>query len=146
MRLWLAHHPLSVILSEAETAVPGERSSLGGGAESKDLAFAFNSKLETRNSKLYFDRKNRISLPCVSIQNAGMDHIIAIPTKVAELVRQTMKSPGYGHTAHAELATGYGPCRHCLQLFEFGPTVSQPDHRLLFTYDPFHGLDRPLPA
>ncbi len=75
-----------------------------------------------------------------------MDHIIAIPTKVAELVRQTMKSPGYGHTAHAELATGYGPCRHCLQLFEFGPGASKPDQRILFTYDPFHGLDRPLPG
>jgi len=43
-----------------------------------------------------------------------------------------MKSPQYGHPAHAELATGYGPCRLCLQTFQVGT-----DERLLFTYQPF---------
>ena len=36
--------------------------------------------------------------------------VVAIPTKVAELARSTMLSPGYGHPAHREVAKGYGPC------------------------------------
>src|ERR1700757_3827213 len=63
--------------------------------------------------------------------------VAAIPSKVADLVRSTMRSPGYGHPAHAEVATGYGPCRHCLRDFEVGK-----DRRILFTYDPFHGIER----
>jgi hypothetical protein len=43
-----------------------------------------------------------------------------------------MKSPQYGHPAHVETATGYGPCRLCLETFEVGR-----DERLLFTYQPF---------
>ena len=43
-----------------------------------------------------------------------------------------MKSPQYGHPGHAEIATGYGPCRLCLQTFKVGT-----DDRLLFTYQPF---------
>jgi hypothetical protein len=43
-----------------------------------------------------------------------------------------MKSPQYGHPAHAEVATGYGPCRLCLQTFHVGT-----EERLLFTYQPF---------
>ena len=43
-----------------------------------------------------------------------------------------MKSPQYGHPVHAETATGYGPCRLCLQTFQVGT-----DERLLFTYQPF---------
>jgi hypothetical protein len=43
-----------------------------------------------------------------------------------------MKSPQYGHPVHTEIATGYGPCRLCLQTFEVGK-----DERLLFTYQPF---------
>jgi hypothetical protein len=65
--------------------------------------------------------------------------VAAIPTKVAKMVRSSMRSPGYGHPAHAEVATGYGPCRHCLRDFEVGK-----DRRILFTYDPFHGIE-PLP-
>jgi hypothetical protein len=69
-------------------------------------------------------------------------HVAAIPTKVADLVRSTMRSPGYGHPAHVEVATGYGPCRHCLRDFQVGK-----DRRILFTYDPFHGLaSLPLPG
>jgi hypothetical protein len=53
-----------------------------------------------------------------------------------------MKSPGYGHPAHKEVATGHGPCRLCLRTFEVGK-----DERILFTLDPFYGLeDLPLPG
>jgi uncharacterized protein DUF1203 len=65
--------------------------------------------------------------------------VVAIPTKLADLVRSTMRSPGYGHPAHEEVATGYGPCRHCLRDFQIGK-----ERRILFTYDPFYGLE-PLP-
>ncbi len=65
--------------------------------------------------------------------------VVAMPTKVADLVRSTMRSPSYGHPAYAEVATGYGPCRHCLRTFQVGK-----ESRILFTYDPFHGLE-PLP-
>ena len=64
---------------------------------------------------------------------------IAIPSAVADKVRTTSKSPGYGHPTHTELATGHGPCRHCLRTFVVGS-----DRRTLFTYDPFHGL-HPIP-
>ncbi len=68
--------------------------------------------------------------------------MIALPTKVAELVRATMKSPGYGHPAHKEMAGGYGPCRHCLREFRVGA-----EERILFTYNPFFELsDYPLPG
>jgi len=68
--------------------------------------------------------------------------IVAIPEKVADLVRSTRRSPGYGHPAHAEVATGHGPCRLCLRTFEVGA-----DRRILFTYDPFHGIETlPLPG
>jgi hypothetical protein len=65
--------------------------------------------------------------------------IVAIQDDVAETVRQTRKSPRYGHPAHAEVATGYGPCRQCLRVFEVGA-----ERRILFTYDPFADTD-PLP-
>lgn len=64
---------------------------------------------------------------------------IAIPTTVAERVRATGQSPGYGHPAYTEVAAGYGPCRHCLRTFAIGA-----ERRALFTYDPFHDLE-PLP-
>lgn len=68
--------------------------------------------------------------------------VAAIPTKMAELVRTTLRSPGYGHPAHVEVAAGYGPCRHCLRTFDVGK-----ENRILFTYDPFHGLESlPLPG
>jgi hypothetical protein len=68
--------------------------------------------------------------------------VIAIPESVANRVRNTRKSPGYGHPVHAELATGYGPCRVCLHTFLVGS-----DRRLLFTYDPFQGQEAlPLPG
>ena len=68
--------------------------------------------------------------------------VIAIPSRTADLVRKTLRSPGYGHPAHTELATGYGPCRHCLRDFRIGE-----EHRILFTYDAFYGVESlPLPG
>jgi hypothetical protein len=32
--------------------------------------------------------------------------VVAIPTEVANAVRSTLKSPGYGHPTHTEVATG----------------------------------------
>jgi hypothetical protein len=55
-----------------------------------------------------------------------------IPLAMATAVRSALRSPQYGHPAHAEIATGYGPCRLCLQTFTIGT-----DERLLFTYQPF---------
>jgi hypothetical protein len=68
--------------------------------------------------------------------------VIAIPTAVADAVRSTNKAPRYGHPVHIELASGYGPCRHCLETFKVGE-----EKRTLFTYDPFDGIDPvPLPG
>ncbi len=67
---------------------------------------------------------------------------IAIPQETADRVRHTMKSPGYGHPAHREIASGYGPCRLCLKVFEIGK-----EERILFTLDPFHRIENlPLPG
>jgi hypothetical protein len=67
---------------------------------------------------------------------------IAIPTNVANAVRETKVSPRYGHPAYTDLASGYGPCRHCLRTFRIGE-----ERRILFTYDPFEAVgDPPLPG
>jgi hypothetical protein len=55
-----------------------------------------------------------------------------IPLAVATTVRDTLRAPQYGHPAHVEVATGYGPCRLRLQTFSVGH-----EERLLFTYQPF---------
>jgi hypothetical protein len=65
---------------------------------------------------------------------------IPIPTSLAETARRERRSPQYGHPAHTETASGHGPCRLCLDTFRVGA-----EDRLLFTYDPFAGLD-PIPA
>jgi hypothetical protein len=68
--------------------------------------------------------------------------IVPIDHAVAAAVRRTGKAPGYGHPAYRDTATGYGPCRSCLQLLEIGAEA-----RILFTYDPFSDLERlPLPG
>ena len=54
-----------------------------------------------------------------------------VPQEIADEVRRTHLSPGYGHPAHLELARGTGPCRCCLQ-----PFVAGRDQRLLFTFRP----------
>ena len=68
--------------------------------------------------------------------------VVAVSEGLAEKVRSSRRAPGYGHPVHAEVATGYGPCRLCLRDFAVGV-----DRRLLFTLDPFHGLEPyPLPG
>lgn len=62
--------------------------------------------------------------------------VIAISEELAQKVRQSRTSPQYGHPAHTEAATGYGPCRQCLRTFRTGQ-----EGRILFTYNPFDGLD-----
>ena len=65
--------------------------------------------------------------------------VIAIRSELADQVRATRRSPGYGHPVSSTVATGHGPCRHCLQPFLIGTDV-----RLLFTLDPFDGV-APIP-
>ena len=68
--------------------------------------------------------------------------VVALGDRIADAVRKTLRSPGYGHPAHTEVATGYGPCRQCLKTFAVGE-----ERRILFTYDAFHGKeDLPLPG
>jgi hypothetical protein len=68
--------------------------------------------------------------------------VIAIATEIADAARDTGRSPRYGHPTHVEVATGYGPCRHCLRHFRVGE-----ERRVLFTYDPFTGTESlPLPG
>jgi Protein of unknown function (DUF1203) len=62
--------------------------------------------------------------------------VLPIDSKLAGAVRSTLKSPQYGHPAHMERATGYGPCRACLKQFRAGE-----EDRILFTYNPFETLD-----
>jgi hypothetical protein len=61
--------------------------------------------------------------------------MIAIASELANKVRETKKSPGYGHPVTATVATGHGPCRHCLRPFAVGRDV-----RMLFTLNPFDGV------
>jgi hypothetical protein len=68
--------------------------------------------------------------------------VIPIPLEIAKSVRENMISPQYGHPAFASIATGYGPCRSCLKVFDEGN-----EERILFTYNSFEGLaDLPLPS
>jgi hypothetical protein len=61
--------------------------------------------------------------------------MIAISSELANQVRETKLSPGYGHPVTAKIATGHGPCRHCLKPFVVGQDV-----RMLFTLNPFAGV------
>jgi len=62
--------------------------------------------------------------------------VVAIPTKIADAVRTTMRAPVYGFPAHSELGTDGAPCRHCLRIIAAGV-----DRRILFTYDRFAGIE-----
>ena len=57
--------------------------------------------------------------------------IAGIDPRLVTEVRETLRSPEYGHPAVREVARGTGPCRSCLDLFAVGA-----DERLLFTYRP----------
>jgi Protein of unknown function (DUF1203) len=67
--------------------------------------------------------------------------ISGIPASLAQEVRSTLRSPQYGHPAHIETATGYGPCRECLRTFHEGQ-----EERILFTYQPFPTPALPAPG
>jgi hypothetical protein len=60
--------------------------------------------------------------------------ISGLPEQLTREVRQTLRSPEYGHPAVREVAKGTGPCRACLNTFLVGQ-----DERLLFTYRPPSG-------
>lgn len=62
--------------------------------------------------------------------------VVVIPQSVTSRVRAQRKDPVYKYPAHTEVATGYGPCRQCLQFFTVGV-----DRRILFTHDAFLGVD-----
>jgi len=70
----------------------------------------------------------------------GAYRIEGLPDHIAHEARKTGASPGYGHPVHREVATGTGPCRSCLGLFDIGA-----EDRLLLTYRPDSG-DRTLGA
>lgn len=68
--------------------------------------------------------------------------IVPINSEIARSVRENMKSPQYGHTAFADVAKGYGPCRVCLKTF-----VKNEEERILFIYNAFENLSNlPLPS
>lgn len=68
--------------------------------------------------------------------------VLPIPADIAQAVRETRVSPFARHPTYAETAHAYGPCRLCLKTFEVGA-----ESRILFTYDPFGGLEPfPLPG
>lgn len=58
-------------------------------------------------------------------------HILGLPDELTREVRETHRSPGYGHPTVSEVASGTGPCRACLEPFRMGE-----EERLLFTYRP----------
>ena len=57
--------------------------------------------------------------------------ISGLPEAITREVRDTLKSPGYGHPVMREVAKGTGPCRACLSAFAVGH-----EERLLFTHRP----------
>lgn len=62
--------------------------------------------------------------------------VLPISTDIVAEARRSGRSPNYGHPVYTEIASGTGPCRSCLRTFEVGK-----ESRLLFTFDPFNGLD-----
>ncbi len=68
--------------------------------------------------------------------------IVSISEEITEKVRTSLRSPQYGHPAHVEQASGFGPCRSCLGVFREGQ-----EERILFTYNTFTGRSlTPLPG
>jgi len=68
--------------------------------------------------------------------------VISISPDLSDKVRNSGRTPGYGHPTHTETASAFGPCRQCLAGFAEGE-----ERRILFTFDPFFGLeDLPLPG
>jgi uncharacterized protein DUF1203 len=67
--------------------------------------------------------------------------VVALDERIADEVRRTRRTPGYGHPAHVEVASGTGPCRLCLRPFEVGV-----EEGVLFTYNPFPDGATPSPG
>lgn len=68
--------------------------------------------------------------------------VIAIDNTFATQVRLQLRDPDYGHPAHVEAASGYGPCRQCLRDFKVGE-----ERRILLTYNAFRNQGEiPLPG
>lgn len=68
--------------------------------------------------------------------------LMALPQEIADEVRSTSRSPGYGHPAYVEVAQGTGPCRLCLRPFRL-----HEEERVLFTHNPFpEDADLPGPG
>jgi Protein of unknown function (DUF1203) len=61
--------------------------------------------------------------------------IVAIPTEVAEAVRESKCDPHYGFPAYTENIKESAPCRHCLERIGVGEKAT------LFTYDAFAGQE-----
>lgn len=61
--------------------------------------------------------------------------VTALPEEAAAYVREHGRDPIWGHAAMTELATGFGPCRHCLRTFREGEEM-----RTLFTWDSYDGV------
>lgn len=57
--------------------------------------------------------------------------IVVLRQELAEQVRRTGRAVQYRHAAEVSVATGYGPCRVCLDRF-----VEGQERRILFTYNP----------
>jgi len=60
--------------------------------------------------------------------------IISLTGELADEVRGARRSPQYGHPVYIETASGFGPCRLCLETFREGR-----EERVLFTYNSFTG-------
>jgi hypothetical protein len=58
-------------------------------------------------------------------------YITGLADTLTAEVRETRRSPEYGHPVHQEVAAGTGPCRACLEQFRVGE-----EERILFTYRP----------
>jgi len=71
-----------------------------------------------------------------------MYRVVPISKEAADEVRRTMVSPFGKLPASSSVATGYGPCRSCLETFRQGE-----EERIYITYDPFAGASKlPLPG
>jgi hypothetical protein len=62
--------------------------------------------------------------------------IVPLATATADHVRAHGTDPVWGHAASASVATGFGPCRVCLDTFAEGT-----DRRILFTHDTYAGAE-----
>jgi hypothetical protein len=70
--------------------------------------------------------------------------VTAIPEDVARYVRDRGRDPIWGHATVTQTATGFGPCRSCLETFRAGE-----EQRILFTHDTYAdvaGFPQPGPV